>query len=75
LLIYLHHLKSILYVIQHNIIYNMLFRDITGNIVEINKSNFISDSEYYKAISLTLGIQFIPKTTNIKTKISGLIKK
>ncbi len=53
----------------------MLFRDITGNIVEINKSNFISDSEYYKAISLTLGIQFIPKTTNIKTKISGLIKK
>lgn len=53
----------------------MLFRDTTGNIIEINKSNFVSDSEYYKHIAATVGIQVIPKTTNIKTKILKLLEK
>lgn len=53
----------------------MLFRDGSGNIIEINKCNFISDSEYYKHIALLLGIHFIPKNSNVKTKILGLVKK
>lgn len=36
----------------------MLFRDINGKIIEVNKKDFIHDVDYYKKIALINGIQF-----------------
>jgi hypothetical protein len=53
----------------------MLFRDALGNIVELNKHNFVSDIEYYKKLYSIIGVKITPKKYDTKTKILSLIKK
>lgn len=53
----------------------MLFRDALGNIVEVNKHNFISDTEYYKKLYSIIGIKTFSKKYDTKSKILMSIKK
>ena len=56
----------------------MLFRDLNGNIIQINKNEFISDSDYYKKIASIYGFVDYPKNDkkeNSKNKILDFIKK
>lgn len=53
----------------------MLFRREDGTLVEINKSNYIDDIEYYREISSCYGFNFIPKQNNTLEMIMSLSKK
>ena len=56
----------------------MLFRDLNGNIIQINKNEFISDSDYYKKIDSIYGFVDSPKNDkkeNSKNKILDFIKQ
>ena len=56
----------------------MLFRDLNGNIIQINKNEFISDSDYYKKIASIYGFVDSPKNDkkeNSKNKILDFIKQ
>jgi len=52
----------------------MLFRDNNGNIVNINKNDFITDKHYYKAISFIYGINYFAKSNNNINNILTFIK-
>ena len=47
----------------------MLIRDTNGNIVNIKRSDFISDGEYYKQLSQFYGIS-LSNINNINTTIN-----
>jgi len=53
----------------------MLFRNKDGNLIEINKLDFINDTEYNRAISECYGFLFNPKQHNILDTIISLSKK
>ena len=56
----------------------MLFRDLNGNIIQINKNEFITDSDYYKKIASIYGFDASPKNDkkeNSKNKILDFIKQ
>ena len=56
----------------------MLFRDLNGNIIQINKNEFITDSYYYKKIASIYGFDVSPKNDkneNSKNKILDFIKQ
>jgi|688.fasta_scaffold455280_3 hypothetical protein len=56
----------------------MLFRDLNGNIIQINKNEFITDSDYYKKIGSIYGFDVSPKNDkkeNSKNKILDFIKQ
>lgn len=56
----------------------MLFRDLNGNIIQINKNEFITDSDYYKKIASIYGFDVSPKIDkkeNSKNKILDFIKQ
>lgn len=54
----------------------MLFRDNDGTLVEINKSNYTNDIEYYREISSCYNITFISnRQNNTLENILSLSKK
>lgn len=53
----------------------MLFRRKDGTLVEINKSNYLNDIEYYREVSSSHGFNFIPKHHNTLDTILSLSKK
>ena len=53
----------------------MLFRRKDGTLVEINKSNYLNDIEYYRDVSCSYGFNFIPKHQNTLDTILSLSKK
>ena len=49
----------------------MLIRDANGNIVNIQRSNFVTDGEYYKQLSLFYDVKLSDTyTKSIKEKTS-----
>ena len=53
----------------------MIFRDQNGNIVEINKKEFVEDGEYYKKIACVYGVNLKYEKPDTKTKILNFIKQ
>jgi len=53
----------------------MLFRDVNNNLVEINRKDYYSDTEYYMALLNQKEVKFIPKEIVMKEKIESIIKK
>lgn len=53
----------------------MLFRCNNGNLIEINKIDFINDEDYYKSISNCYGYNFNTKQHNTIETILSLSKK
>lgn len=53
----------------------MLFRDKDGNLIEMNKLDFVNDIEYYRNISKSYGFIFNPKENNTFETILHLSKK
>jgi len=53
----------------------MLFRDKKGELIELLRHNFTSDTDYYMAIMATRGIPNIAKTCSERKKIVDIIKK
>jgi hypothetical protein len=53
----------------------MLFRDYNGNIIQINKNDFLTDNDYYKKIAEIYDINIENKKENSKNKIMDFIKK
>ena len=53
----------------------MLFRDKDGQLVELMRCKFTSDTDYYKAIIKTRDTPNIAKTSSAKDKIVGIIKR
>jgi hypothetical protein len=53
----------------------MIFRDKNGNIVEVKKSDYTEDKEYYKKIAEVYGLSFSIKPENTKAKILNFIKQ
>jgi len=52
----------------------MLIRDVNNNIVEINRKDYYSDTEYYLAFLNQKEVKFIPKEIDMKKKIESIIK-
>jgi len=49
----------------------MLIRDTNGNIINIKRSDFISDTDYYKQLSLFYGVNLTSKIDhNLKIRTS-----
>ena len=53
----------------------MLIRDVNNNLVEINRKDYYSDTEYYMALFNQKEVEFIPKEIIMKEKIESIIKK
>lgn len=53
----------------------MIFRDQNGNIVEINKKEFVEDGEYYKKIASVYGVILKDEKPDSKSKILDFIKQ
>jgi len=53
----------------------MLFRNKDGALVELNRLNYVTDIEYYRAISNVNGITFISKQNNMIDTMLSLTKK
>ena len=50
----------------------MLFRDISGNLIEINKYNFKNDKVYYQKI-MEIKKQFTKSNKNVYTNYSNYV--
>jgi len=53
----------------------MLFRDFNGNLIQINKREFTTDTEYYKKIAHAYGINLNSNKENAKDKILHFVKQ
>ena len=53
----------------------MLFRDKKGELTELLRHNFTSDTDYYMAIMATREMPNIAKTISEKDRILDIIKK
>lgn len=53
----------------------MIIRDKNNNLVEINRADYYSDSEYYRVFLNQKEINFVPKEYNMREKFGLLIKK
>lgn len=53
----------------------MLFRDKEGELVELLRHKFTSDTDYYTAIMSLNGMPNIAKTSSERKKIVGIIKR
>ena len=53
----------------------MLFRNKEGELIELLRCEFTSDTDYYKAILTSRGIVNIAKAKSERTKIIGIIKR
>ena len=53
----------------------MIFRNKDGNLIEINKLDFINDTEYNRSVSECYGFLFNPKQHNALETIISLSKK
>ena len=53
----------------------MLFRDKGGQLVELLRCKYTSDTDYYKAIIKTRTTPNIAKTSSVKDKIVDIIKR
>ena len=53
----------------------MLFRDKDGQLVELLRCKFTSDTDYYRAIIKTRETPNIAKTSSAKDKIVDIIKR
>jgi len=51
----------------------MLFRDSNNNLIEINKSDFITDKLYYEYIMNIKNISYKNNSLNIQQKIKNII--
>ena len=51
------------------------FYHLLNNLVEINRKDYYSDTEYYMALLNQKEVEFIPKEIIMKEKIEFIIKK
>jgi hypothetical protein len=53
----------------------MLFRNKEGDLIELMRCKFTSDTDYYKAIMENRGLANIAKANSERNKIIGIIKR
>jgi hypothetical protein len=53
----------------------MLFRNNEGKLVELLRSEYTSDTDYYRAIMEYRGLSNIAKANSERKKIVGIIKR
>ena len=52
----------------------MIFRDTKGQLIEILRENYTTDSEYYRAIMKTMGLEPSSKVNDGKNLIIDILR-